>query len=306
MTAFAPLGRTGQVHSRLADPVPVTPIPAAAGIGLRHPHLPDFLSGRPPVAWLEVHSENFLAEGGPRRRALERIRRDYPLSCHGVGLSLGSAEGLSREHLTRLAALFDAVQPGLVSEHVAWSVDDGTYLNDLLPLPYTEEALSVLCRNIDQAQEVFGRRILIENPSSYLQFDASRMGEAEFLAETVKRSGCGLLLDVNNIVVSAENHDFDPFAYLEALPADAVGEIHVAGHAEVELEGHRLLIDDHGSRVPAAVWELLEAALARTGPVPVLMEWDTAIPDLTVLLDEAATAQAALDRLMTEGARHAG
>lgn len=306
MTAFAPLGRTGQAASRLADPIPVTPIPAAAGIGLRHPHLPDFLNGLPAVAWLEVHSENFLAEGGPRRRALERIRRDYPLSCHGVGLSLGSAEGLSREHLTRLAALFDAVRPGLVSEHVAWSVDDGTYLNDLLPLPYTEEALEVLCRNIDQAQEAFGRRILVENPSSYLQFDASRMSEAEFLAETVRRSGCGLLLDVNNIVVSAENHDFDPFAYLEALPTDAVGEIHVAGHAEVELEGHRLLIDDHGSRVPAEVWDLLRAALPLTGPVPVLVEWDTAIPDLGVLLEEAGKAQHELDRLTAERARHAG
>ncbi|WP_119168751.1 MNIO family bufferin maturase [Algihabitans albus] len=306
MTAFAPLGRTDQGESRTADPIPVAPIPAAAGIGLRHPHLPDFLNGRPPVAWLEVHSENFLSEGGPRRRALEAIRRDYPISCHGVGLSLGSAEGLSEAHLARLAALFDAVQPGLVSEHVAWSVDEGTYLNDLLPLPYTEEALAVLCRNIERAQEVFGRRILVENPSSYLQFDASRMGEAEFLAETVRRSGCGLLLDVNNIVVSAENHGFDPIAYLDALPLEAVGEIHVAGHAEVELEGHRLLIDDHGSRVPDAVWHLLEAALERTNSVPVLVEWDTAIPELSVLLEEAATAQRALERLTPRSARRAG
>lgn len=306
MTAFTPVGWTDHGDSPVADPIPVAPIPAAAGIGLRHPHLPDFLSGRPAVAWLEVHSENFLAEGGPRRRALEKIRRDYPVSCHGVGLSLGSAEGLSEEHLTRLAALFDDVEPGLVSEHVAWSVDEGTYLNDLLPLPYTEEALAILCRNIDQAQEAFGRRILVENPSSYLQFDASRMGEAEFLAETVRRSGCGLLLDVNNIVVSAENHDFDPLTYLQALPHEAVGEIHVAGHTEVELEGHRLLIDDHGSRVPAAVWSLLETALAQTGPVPVLVEWDTAIPELSVLLDEAGTAQQALERLTVERARHAG
>lgn len=306
MTAFTPVGWTAQGDSPVADPIPATPIPSAAGIGLRHPHLPDFLNGRPEVAWLEVHSENFLAEGGPRRRALEKIRRDYPVSCHGVGLSLGSAEGLSEEHLTRLATLFDEIQPGLVSEHVAWSVDQGTYLNDLLPLPYTEEALTILCRNIERAQEAFGRRILVENPSSYLQFDASRMGEAEFLAEAVRRSGCGLLLDVNNIVVSAENHDFDPLAYLQALPHEAVGEIHVAGHAEVELEGHRLLIDDHGSRVPAAVWDLLETALAHCGPLPVLVEWDTAIPELSVLLEEAATAQGALDRLTVEAARHAG
>ena len=288
------------------SPFVADPIPARAGVGLRHTHVQDFLEAAQPVGWIEVHSENYLGMGGPRNRALEAIRRDYPLSCHGVGLSLGSAEGLDREHLARLKTMMDFFQPGLVSEHGSWSVADGVYLNDLLPLPYTEEALTILCRNIERAQEAFGRRILVENPSSYLQFDASRMGEAEFLAEAVRRSGCGLLLDVNNIVVSAENHDFDPLAYLQALPHEAVGEIHVAGHAEVELEGHRLLIDDHGSRVPAAVWDLLEAALAHCGPLPVLVEWDTAIPELSVLLEEAATAQGALDRLTAEATRHAG
>lgn len=284
----------------------VDPIPAAAGVGLRHPHLPDFLSGQPEVSWLEVHSENFLGAGGPRRRALERIRESYPVSCHGVGLSLGSAEGLDDTHLKRLAALFEAIQPGQISEHVSWSVNQGTYLNDLLPLPYTEEALQALCRNVDRAQEAFGRRILIENPSTYLTFAASEMSEPEFLSEAVRRSGCGLLLDVNNIHVTAENHGLDSRAYLAALPAGSVGEIHVAGHAVTEVEGQRLLIDDHGSRVPPEVWQLLDAALELTGPVPVLVEWDTAIPELAVLLEEAGQAQRALDRIDAEGRRHAG
>ena len=292
-------------NGAIAEPV-AGPIPAAAGIGLRHPHLPAFLSETPKVGWLEVHSENFLGRGGPRLRALERIRADYPVSCHGVGLSLGSAEGLDPAHLERLAALFEAIEPGLVSEHVSWSVNQGAYLNDLLPLPYTEEALDVLCRNIEQAQEAFGRRILVENPSTYLTFAASEMGEAEFLSEAVRRTGCGLLLDVNNVFVTCQNHGFDAEAYLAALPAEAVGEIHVAGHAETEVEGQPLLIDDHGSRVPPPVWRLLESALALTGQVPVLVEWDTAIPELAVLLGEAETAQFALDRHGREARRHAG
>lgn len=298
--------RTAAAPREIAADRAVDPIPAAAGIGLRHPHLPGFLSDRPPASWLEVHSENFLAAGGPRRQALERIRADYPVSCHGVGLSLGSAEGLDESHLERLAALFDAVEPGLVSEHVSWSVNQGAYLNDLLPLPYTEEALDVLCRNIDRAQEAFGRQILIENPSTYLTLAASEMSEPEFLAEAQRRSGCGLLLDVNNIHVTTENHGLDAKAYLAALPAEAVGEIHVAGHAVTERGGQRLLIDDHASRVPPPVWRLLESALARTGPVPVLVEWDTAIPELEVLLEEAGRAQRILDRFADRGRRHAG
>ncbi len=294
------------VASEIAATRAVTPIPAAAGIGLRHPHLPDFLSGRPAVSWLEVHSENFLGAGGPRRQALQRIRENYPVSCHGVGLSLGSAEGLDEDHLARLTALFEVIQPGLISEHVSWSVNQGAYLNDLLPLPYTQEALAVLCRNIEHAQEVFGRRILIENPSTYLTFSASEMSESEFISEAVERSGCGLLLDVNNVYVTAENHGLDAEAYIAALPAGAVGEIHIAGHAVTELEGQRLLIDDHGSRVPPPVWHLLEMALAQCGPVPVLVEWDTAIPSLEVLLEEAGLAQMALDRHDSESRRHAG
>ncbi len=274
------------------------PIPARAGIGLRHPHVAELLETRPSVAWLEVHSENYLGDGGAARAALERLRRDYPLSAHGVGLSLGSAQGLARDHLAKLRALYDRLEPGLVSEHLAWCVIDGAYYPDLLPLPYTREALEVVCRNLDRAQSALGRRLLLENPSTYLAFAEAEYDEPGFLAETVRRSGCGLLLDVNNIHVSARNHGFDPRAYLAAVPWAAVGEIHVAGHA---VRGD-LLIDDHGAPVAGAVWTLLAAALAHRGPVPVLLERDTAIPPLPELLAEAARAQALLDEVRGDAA----
>ncbi|NBB83118.1 MAG: DUF692 family protein [Alphaproteobacteria bacterium] len=277
------------------------PIPARAGIGLRHPHVPDVLSHPPAVGWIEVHSENYLSDGGARRAALERIRRDFPLSCHGVGLSLGSAEGLDRDHLRALRGLFDRFEPGLVSEHVAWSVQGGRYLNDLLPLPYTEEALAVLARNIETAQEAFGRQILVENPSSYVAFAQSTLPEWEFMAEVVRRTGCGLLLDVNNIHVSAVNHGFDAETYLDAVPLDAVQEIHVAGHTMKRIGDATLLIDDHGSPVPEPVWQLLTGALDRLGPMPILVEWDTALPELPVLLAEAAKADRLNDAVRPAG-----
>ena len=277
-------------------PAGPNPIPARAGIGLRHPHVQGFLDGPPAVGWAEVHSENYLAAGGLRLATLERIRRDLPISCHGVGLSLGSADGLDEAHLAALRRLFDRIEPGLVSEHIAWSVAGGVYYNDLLPLPLTEEALTLFCRNVQRAQEAFGRRILVENPSTYLELAESRIPEPEFIAEILHRTGCGLLLDVNNIHVSAHNRGFDAAGYLAAVPAGAVGEIHIAGHARREIGGETVLIDDHGSRVIPAVWSLLDASLARTGPVPVLVEWDTDIPDLSVLLAEAATADAAIRR----------
>jgi len=267
-----------------------SPLPPRAGVGLRHPHVLGFLEERPATAFLEVHSENYLGEGGPRRRALFDLARDYPLSFHGVGLSLGSAEGLDPRHLARLRRLLDEYQPALVSEHLSWSVAGGSYLNDLLPLPYTEEALGLVCRNVAQAQEALGRRLLLENPSSYLRFRHSTIPEAEFLAAVQARSGCGLLLDVNNVYVSAQNHGLDALAYLRALPAAAVGEIHLAGHARRQVGAETLLIDDHGSAVPAPVWQLYEAALAMTGPCPTLIEWDTDIPALPVLLAEASKA----------------
>jgi hypothetical protein len=271
-------------------------IPASAGIGLRHPHIQAFLQSPPAIGWIEIHSENYLAGGGLRLSSLERIRRDFPVSCHGVGLSLGSAEGLDREHLAALGRLFARVEPGLVSEHISWSIAGGVYYNDLLPLPLTEEALDVFCRNVDEAQTAFGRRILVENPSTYLDFAESRIPEPEFIAEIVRRTDCGLLLDVNNIHVSAHNRGFDALQYLAGLPAAAVGEIHIAGHATRTMGGETVLIDDHGSQVKPTVWRLLEAALARTGPVPVLVEWDTDIPALPVLLGEAKSADAALAR----------
>ncbi|MEX2630578.1 MAG: DUF692 domain-containing protein [Tistlia sp.] len=271
------------------------PLPARAGIGLRHRHLPDFLRGQPAAAWLEVHSENYLVEGGPRLAQLERIRADYPLSCHGVGLSLGSAEGLDPAHLASLRQLYDRFEPGLVSDHLSWSVAGGVYASDLLPLPMTEAALEVVVDNLDRAQEALGRRLAVENPSNYVAFAASTIPEAEFLAELVRRTGCALLLDVNNLYVCRHNLGLDPAAWLARIPGEAVAEIHLAGHARLEVEGRPLLVDDHGSRVAEPVWRLYGEALRRLGPRPTLIEWDTALPPLEVLLAEAEHAQGCLD-----------
>jgi uncharacterized protein (UPF0276 family) len=272
-------------------------IPAAAGIGLRFPHHEHVLQQQPAVAWFEVHAENYFG-GGSARRVLDRVRRDYPLSLHGVGLSLGSAEGLDRGHLRRLCELVRSTEPGLVSEHLSWSIVGGQYLADLLPLPMTDEALDVVCRHVEQTQTALQRRILIENPSTYLQFRHSTIPEWEFMAAVAQRSGCGILCDVNNIYVSASNHGWDPQAYLEALPVSAVGEIHLAGHAVRTLDdGSVVRIDDHGARVAAEVWALYRQALRRFGATPTLIEWDTDIPAFDVLLDEAAQASALMRAL---------
>ena len=264
----------------------------AVGIGLRAPHIREVLSTRPPVGWFEIHAENYFG-AGPAVTQLEQIRRDYPLSLHGVGLSLGSAEGLSQRHLQQLRALVHRVDPFLVSEHLSWSVVGGVYLNDLLPLPYTEEALEIVADNVDRAQDALGRRILIENPSRYLGYRHSTLSEPEFLSALVRRTGCGILCDVNNIYVSATNFRFDPIAYLDALPAQAIGEIHLAGHhAAEDLD---VLIDDHGSRIAQPVWELYAQALRRFVTVPTLIEWDTNIPALEILLEEARHAQELAD-----------
>jgi uncharacterized protein (UPF0276 family) len=265
-------------------------IPAAAGIGLRFPHHEQVLQGRPSVAWFEVHAENYFG-GGSVRRVLERVRRDYPLSLHGVGLSLGSAAELDAQHLSRIAELVRSIEPGLVSEHLSWSVVDGEYLADLLPLPLTEEALDVVCRHVEQTQATLQRRILLENPSTYLQFRYSTIPEWEFLAAVAQRTGCGILCDVNNIFVSASNHGWNPQVYLNALPAAAVGELHLAGHALRTLaNGRTVRIDNHGSCVAAEVWALYVQALRRFGAKPSLIEWDTDIPAFEVLLDEASQA----------------
>ncbi|MEM5389696.1 DUF692 domain-containing protein [Paraburkholderia phymatum] len=282
--------------------VPAGAIPATAGVGLRFRHHRAVLDERPAVAWFEVHTENYMG-GGPATRCLDAIRRDYPVSLHGVGLSLGSADGLDAAHVARVSEVVARVQPGLISDHLAWSVTGGTYLADLLPLPMTEEALDVVCRNVDQVQAALGRRILVENPSTYLRFSHSTIPECEFLALLARRTGCGLLCDVNNIYVSACNHGWNALTYLDALPPASIGEIHLAGHSLRQLEGGRVLrIDDHGSRVAPQVWALYAAALQRFGPVPTLIEWDTDVPPLDVLIDEAATAESALEAVRHEHA----
>jgi uncharacterized protein (UPF0276 family) len=262
------------------------------GIGLRAPHYAQILGERPPLAFLEVHSENFFAAGGPPLAWLERFRGEYPLSLHGVGLSLGSADELDRRHLAKLAALARRFEPMLVSEHLCWSSFGGRHANDLLPLPYTEEALAHVVGRVQAVQELLGRRLLVENVSSYLQFPGSTIPEWDFVAEVARRSGCGVLLDVNNIWVSAVNHGFDARRYLGAIDPASVGEIHLAGF---ERSGD-VLIDTHGARVCDEVWSLYDAAVARVGIRPTLIEWDTDIPPLGVLLEEADKARAIAGR----------
>lgn len=282
-------------------------IPAQAGIGLRSPHYAEVLSTLPAVAWLEVHSENFFAEGGRPHEILEQVRSHYPLSLHGVGLSLGSADPLNVWHLDKLKGLVDRYQPGLVSEHLSWCSVDERYLNDLLPLPYTEESLNHISERIQYVQDYLGRQILIENLSSYLQYTHSTIPEWEFIAAVAQRSGCGILLDINNIYVNACNHGFDAAHYLRAIPLEVVGEMHLAGFTD---EGD-ILIDTHSRPVSADVWALYEQAMYRFGRRPTLIEWDTDIPALSVLLDEAAhaehIAEAASVRLHPQatGASHA-
>lgn len=270
-------------------------IPVAAGIGLRHPHVAELIEQPPPdLAWVEVHTENYMADGGPRLRQLELIRERFALSFHGVGLSLGSADEPDRAHLARIRSLCDRFAPGLVSEHIAWSVEGGHYLNDLFPIPYTEEALDTVARNIRIAQDVLGRRIMVENPSSYLRFLDSTMPECRFVAELARRADCDLLLDVNNIHVSAHNHGFEIADYLAAIPAGRVRELHLAGHARVEVDGEVLLIDDHASQVIPEVWSLYERTLAVVGPRPTLIEWDNDIPPLALLMAERGAAEGRL------------
>jgi len=271
-------------------------IPAQAGIGLRFQHHQAVVDERPDVAWLEVHTENYMGGGTPLAY-LDSVRRDYPIALHGVGMSLGSAEALDLAHLERIRHVVERFEPGLVSEHLSWSVVGGVYLADLLPLPMTEEALALVCRHVEQTQEYLRRQLLIENPSSYLQYRHSSIPEWEFIAAVAERTGCGILCDVNNIYVSSCNHGWDSSTYLAALPAAAIGEFHLAGHTVRQLpNGRTLRIDDHSARVEAEVWTLYEEALARFGPRPTLIEWDNNIPPLAVLLEEAAHAGALLQQ----------
>lgn len=269
--------------------------PMGTGIGLRAPHYRQILEELPDIGWLEVHSENYFCAGGQPLRFLERVRSHYPISLHGVGLSLGTTDALSVPHLQRLAALVDRIEPALVSEHLSWSSVGGRFFNDLLPLPYTDEALALVCRHVDQAQDHLGRQLLVENVSSYLQFAESCLPEWEFVAEVARRTGCGILLDINNIFVSSVNHGFDASRYLRGIPVAPVQELHLAGHDH----NGRCLIDTHGTRVATPVWDLYREAVTRFGRVPTLVEWDTDLPPLAVLLEEAAAADAIME------ARHA-
>lgn len=272
-----------------------TALPARAGLGLKPEHYETVLAKRPDVGFFEVHAENYMGAGGPPHRYLEAIAALYPLSLHGVGLSIGAARGLDKAHLKRLCSLIDRYQPQSFSEHLAWSTHDTGFLNDLLPLPYTEETLARVVDHVDETQQALGRRLLLENPSTYLLFTDSTIDEVDFLATIAQRTGCGLLLDANNVMVSAVNHRLDAATYIDRFPVELVGEIHLAGYDEtVDDAGDRLLIDAHGTAVKSDVVALYEHVLARSGPLPTLIEWDNDVPDFVTLHAEAARADAML------------
>ena len=271
-------------------------LPRRAGVGFKPEHFADILAGPQPVGFFEVHAENYMGAGGPPHAQLGKLREDYALSIHGVGLSIGSLQPLDRDHLARLKTLCDRYQPESFSEHLAWSSHDSVFLNDLLPLPYTEETLARVAEHVDDVQSVLGRRLLLENPATYLLFAESTIEETDFLAEIARRTGCGLLLDVNNVFVAATNHNLYPDAYIARFPLEAVCEIHLSGHCEtVDDAGAPLLIDSHDTPVKDPVWALYQAVLDRLGPVASLIEWDNDVPEWQALRAEAAAAQRMLD-----------
>lgn len=269
-------------------------LPPAAGVGFKPEHFAAIRATRPAIGFFEVHAENYLGAGGLPHAQLAALRADFALSVHGVGLSIGGARGLDRDHLLRVKALCDRYQPESFSEHLAWSSHGAEYLNDLLPLPYTEETLATVAAHVDQVQTVLGRRMLLENPATYVLFEHSDIPETAFLAEVARRTGCGLLLDVNNVFVSATNHRTDPRAYLEAFALDLVGEVHLGGHAQEDLPSGPLLIDAHGAPVADPVWALFAEVIGQTGALPTLVEWDNDLPDWPVLAAEAALADSIL------------
>ncbi len=272
-------------------------LPRRAGLGLKNEHFAEVLDSSPDIGFFEVHAENYMVAGGPFHHYLGLIREQYPLSLHGVGLSIGGEGPLNREHLARLATLIERYQPQSFSEHLAWSGHGPVFLNDLLPLAYDTATLNRVCEHIDQMQSTLRRQMLLENPSTYLQFQCSTLDETDFISETIRRTGCGLLLDLNNVYVSCINHQRDPLAYIDALPLHAVGEIHLAGFAEdADSLDDRLLIDDHGAPIDNAVWQLYEQVLARIGAVPTLIERDNQVPAFSVLMAEARTAEGHLSR----------
>jgi len=276
---------------------PSLPLAGLAGTSFRHEHLNAILADGPQRGFFEVHAENYMGAGGSPHRSLERIRRDNPISLHGVCMSIGGPQALDRAHLARFKALVERYEPVLVSEHLAWSTHQSTFFNDLLPLPYTESALEHVCVHLNEVQEAIGRRILLENPSTYVAFVESTMSETDFIRAIVHRADCDLLLDINNVFVSATNHGYAALDYLANFPLDRVREIHLAGHAEQnDDEGERLLIDSHDGPVADAVWKLYEIVISRSGAIPTLIEWDSNIPEWSILKAEAAAAQTILDR----------
>jgi uncharacterized protein (UPF0276 family) len=273
-------------------------LPARPGVGYKPQHYAAILDDPGPVEWLEIHAENYMGSGGRPQAQLRALSERFPISVHGVGLSIGGEGRLDREHLSRLRHLVGWLNPASFSEHLAWSTHEGAFLNDLLPLPYTEATLARVAAHIDEVQDALGRRMLLENPSTYLAFAESTLAETDFLAEIARRTGCGLLLDVNNVFVSSVNQQRDPRAYLAAFPMSHVGEIHLGGHDEdADDHGAPLLIDAHGSEVVDPVWALYAEVIAAHGPMPTLIEWDTDVPDWPVLAAEAARATAILDRV---------
>ena len=276
-------------------------IPPRAGVGLKVEHYEEILRSRPDIGWFEIHAENYMGEGGPPHHFLEAIREHYPISIHGVGLSIGGDGPLDRDHLARLKTLNERYRPGLFSEHLAWSTHEGVYFNDLLPVPYTEGAVARVSDHINQVQDVVGRRMLLENPSTYLTFADSTMSELRFLECVTERTGCGLLLDVNNVFVSAINQGTSPEAYIDGFPLDLVGEIHLGGHAEdQDDQGDRLLIDAHDRPIIDPVWRLYARVIDRAGTRPTLVEWDTDVPAWPVLFSEAERAEDVLNRHVRE------
>ncbi|WP_274960740.1 DUF692 domain-containing protein [Lentibacter algarum] len=273
-------------------------LPLSAGLGYKPQHYTEIMQNAGPVSWFEVHAENYMGDGGRPLAQLAALSARFPISVHGVGLSIGGEGPLDREHLARLRTLCDWLNPASFSEHLAWSSHDSAFLNDLLPLPYNAASLARVASHINQVQETLGRQMLLENPSSYLAFDTSDMSETDFLRELATQTGCGLLLDVNNVFVSATNLGTSPQAYIDDFPLDKVGEIHLGGHDEDEDDaGRPLLIDSHGREIADPVWALLEYTLARSGPRPLLVEWDNDVPDWPVLATEAARAKAALESI---------
>jgi uncharacterized protein len=271
-------------------------LPAAPGVGYKPQHFADILADPGPVGWLEIHAENYMGDGGRPLAQLRHLAERFPISVHGVGLSIGGEGQLDADHLARLRDLCDWLNPASFSEHLAWSTHDGAFLNDLLPLPYTAATLARVCGHIDQVQTTLRRPMLLENPSTYLAFAESDMDEVTFLREIARRTGCGLLLDVNNVFVSATNQATDPLAYIQSFPLHAVGEIHLGGHDEdADDHGAPLLIDSHGAAVVDPVWTLYARTIALSGPRPTLIEWDNDVPDWPVLVAEAARAAAVLD-----------